>query len=219
MNLIPKKLQPYKDLIGNVATLVLVFVAILTVFYAFDLSDVRSFVDRFGIWAPVVFALTKASTIVFAPLSGSPLYPAAGALFGFWKGFSIIMLGDILGGSITFYISRTYGVRIAERFMKSEASLMRKVLDQLGTLKGFIFARLCFSPMPEIICYAAGLTKMSFWRFIVVHAFINIPMTAALVGAGSIFAFDMSPWVIAALLVLGTTATLAGGVWFYKQTK
>ena len=91
-----------------------VFVAILVLFYFFDLSDVQSFVDRFGVWAPVVFVLTKAATIIFAPLSGSPLYPMAGALFGCWKGFFILMVGDILGGGIAFWISRKYGLKITK---------------------------------------------------------------------------------------------------------
>jgi len=214
-----KKLKPYKDIIENVVSLVLVFTVILVVFRFFNLSDVQSFVDRFGVWAPIIFIFTKASTIVFAPLSGSPLYPAAGALFGFWEGFSILLVGDIVGGAIAFFISRTYGLKITERFIKSESSLMKKILDQLGTLKGFIFARVCFIPMPEIVCYAAGLTKMSFLRFILVHAVIDIPMTAILVGAGALFTGDLSPLIILALFVIGTIATVVGGVWFYRQTK
>ena len=213
------KLAPYKDIIENVFSLFLVFVAILVLFYFFDLSDVQSFVDRFGVWAPVVFVLTKTSTIVFAPLSGSPLYPMAGALFGFWKGFFIMMAGDILGGAIAFFISRKYGLKITERFLKSESSLMKKILNHLGTMKGFIFARVCFIPMPEIVCYAAGLTKISFTRFIIVHAVINIPVTALLVGAGTFFTLKPSPLLILFLVVSGTIATITGGAWFYKKTK
>lgn len=214
-----KKLKQYKDIIENVATLVLVFAAILGVFYFFDLSDVQSFVDRFGIWAPVIFVLTKASTIVFAPLSGSALYPAAGALFGFWKGFWIITIGDVIGGAVAFYIARIYGMKITEHFIKSDSSLMKKILDKLGTLKGYIFARICFIPMPEIVCYAAGLTKMSFLQFITVHLIIDIPMTAVLVGAGSYLRNGLSPLLIIGMLVVGTIATIIGGAWFYKQTK
>jgi len=213
------KLAPYKDIIENVFSLFLVFVAILVLFYFFDLSDVQSFVDRFGVWAPVVFVLTKTSTIVFAPLSGSPLYPMAGAFFGFWKGFFIMMAGDILGGAIAFWISRKYGLKITERFVKSESSLMRKILDQLGTLKGLIFARVCFIPMPEIVCYAAGLTKISFARFIIVHTVINIPVTALFVGAGMFFTLDPSPLLILILVISGTIATIVGGAWFYRKTK
>lgn len=214
-----KKLAPYKDIIENVAGLAVIFVIILVAFKFFDLSDVQSFVDRFGIWAPIVFILTKAATIVFAPLSGSALYPVAGVLFGFWYGFLYITIGNLIGGTVAFYIARHYGLKITERFIKSESSLMRKILNQLGTLKGFIFARVCFIPMPEIVCYAAGLTKMSFTQFILVHFFIDIPMTAILVGAGALFTGDLSPFLLILMLVLGTVFTVAGGAWFYKYTK
>lgn len=211
-------MKKYKDIIENVVGLALIFVVILIVFHYFNLSDVQSFVDRFGVWAPIIFILTKAATIVFAPLSGSPLYPAAGALFGFWEGLVVILLGDMIGGAIAFMIARTYGLRITERFIKGESSLMKRILDQLGTLKGFIFARVCFIPMPEIVCYAAGLTRMSFLQFIVVHGIVDIPMAALLVGAGTLFATDLSPLVILGLVILGSIVTVIGGMWFYKRT-
>jgi uncharacterized membrane protein YdjX (TVP38/TMEM64 family) len=213
------KIKPYKDILENVASLAVVFIAIMVVFHIFDLSDVKSFVDRFGVWAPVVFVLTKAATIVFAPLSGSALYPVAGALFGFWKGFWIITIGDFIGGTVAFYIARHYGMKITERFIKSEGSMMKKILDQLGTLKGYIFARICFVPMPEVVCYAAGLTRMSYLQFITVHMAVDMPMTAILVGAGALFTFHLSPLIIFGLLVVGTVATIIGGAWFYRQTK
>ncbi len=213
------KLRLYKDIIENVVTLVAVFAVIFVAFKFFDLSDVQSFVDRFGVWAPLIFVLTKAATIVFAPLSGSALYPVGGAVFGFWKGFWLITIGNLIGGATAFWISRIYGLKITERFIKSESSLMRKMLDQLGTLKGYIFARVCFIPMPEVVCYAAGLTKMSFVQFILVHFIIDLPMTAILVGAGTLFTGDISPLLIFLMLVVGTIATVVGGAWFYKQTK
>ena len=200
-------------------SLVLVFAAIATVFYLFDLGDVQAFIARFGIFAPVVFILTKASTIVFAPLSGSALYPAAGALFGFWKGFIIITIGDFIGGTVAFFIARKYGVAITKRFVKSESSLLSRMLDKIGTLKGFIFARICFVPMPEVVCYAAGLTRMSYLQFILVHMAIDIPFTMALVGSGKILTMGLSPLALGGLVVLGTAATVAGGLWFYKWTK
>lgn len=212
-------MKKYKDLIENVVSLVLVFAAIAILFYFFDLGDVQTFVSRFGIWAPVIFALTKASTIVFAPLSGSALYPAAGALFGFWKGFIVITIGDFLGGTIAFIIARKYGIAITKRFIKDESSLLSRMLEKMGTLKGFIFARMCFVPMPEVVCYAAGLTKMSYLRFILVHMAIDIPFTAALVGSGHILTMGFSPYALAGLVVLGTIATAVGGWWFYKWTK
>jgi len=213
------KLKPYKDIIENVIGLIVVFGAIYILFRVFNLSEIQTFVDRFGIWAPIIFALTKAATIVFAPLSGSALYPAAGALFGFWEGFAVLMIGDAIGGTVAFYISRIYGVRITEHFIKGEGSLMKKMLAQLGTLKSFIFARICFVPMPEIVCYAAGLTKMPFSQFISVHMLVGAPVTAILVALGALFTFHFSPLVILGLLAVATVATILGGVWFYRQAK
>lgn len=214
-----RKIKPYRDIIENVLSLGFIFLAILILFYVFDLSDVQGFVDRFGVWAPIVFALTKASTLIFAPLSGSPLYPAAGALFGFWEGFGILMVGDVVGGTIAFYISRTYGIKITKRFIKNESSMLHKLLNTLSTLKGYIFARICFIPMPEVVCYAAGLTKMSYFQFITVHLLVNIPATAILVGSGVLLTQSLSPLFLIGMAITGTIAIVFGGIWFYKKTK
>jgi uncharacterized membrane protein YdjX (TVP38/TMEM64 family) len=219
MKVLWEKLKSYKDIIENLLGLILVFAGILILFQFFKLSEIQSFVDRFGVWAPVIFMLSKAATLVFAPLSGSALYPAAGALFGFWEGLIALTIGDLVGGTIAFYISRHYGIKITERFIKGESSLMKKILDRLGTVKGFIFARICFIPMPEIVCYAAGLTKMSYWEFIIVHLLIDIPVTALFVGAGTLLTFHFTPLIIFGLLVAGTVATVVGGMVFYRWTK
>lgn len=208
-----------KEIALNIVSLVVVFVIILVLFQYFDLSDIQSFVNRFGIWAPVAFVAAKASTIVFAPLSGSALYPVAGAAFGFWKGFFVMLAGDMLGGIAAFYISKRYGVKIVEKFIKEDSVLMKKTLHHLGTLKGFIFARICFIPMPEIVCYAAGLTKMSYVEFIAVHLVVDIFTTAILVGAGTFFTVNFSPLLLLALLVLGTLGTVGGTMIFYKKVK
>ncbi len=211
--------KKYKDVIENVVSLAIVFALIYIAFTYFDLADVQSFVARFGVLAPLMFVLSKAATIVFAPLSGAALYPVAGAVFGFWQGLTVLMIGDALGGTIAFYISRHYGIRIASRFIKEENVLMQKILTKLGSLRGYIFARVCFSPMPEVVCYAAGLTKMSYLQFILVHVIVGLPLTVVLVSAGVFFTFDPSPLAISAMVIVGTIATLAGGAWFYKQTK
>ena len=76
-----------KDIIQNIAALIAIFVFLFLLFQFFDIKELRLYIEAAGIWAPLMLILTKASTIVFAPLSGSFLYPLAGALFGFPNGF------------------------------------------------------------------------------------------------------------------------------------
>jgi uncharacterized membrane protein YdjX (TVP38/TMEM64 family) len=82
-------------------------------------GQLQEIVSSLGIWAPAILILLKISTLVVAPLGGNPIYIISGALYGSWAGFAIVMLGDILGSSICFWISRRFGERVV-RALASE---------------------------------------------------------------------------------------------------
>jgi uncharacterized membrane protein YdjX (TVP38/TMEM64 family) len=67
----------------GVAITILVIVGLT---FLFDMEKIQEWIKTAGIWAPLIFIFLKTSTIVIAPLSGSPLYPLVGLLFGFWPG-------------------------------------------------------------------------------------------------------------------------------------
>src|SRR3989344_5730604 len=76
-------------------------------FYFLDIEEMRVQIERAGLWAPLLFIFAKATTIVVAPLGGSPLYPIAGALFGFWKGIFLLVSGlEMMGTVKGFFIAR-----------------------------------------------------------------------------------------------------------------
>ena len=58
-----------------------------------------------GLWAPLVIFLLKISTLVFAPLGGTPLYVVSGAVYGNLYGFLICFAGDVVGSALCFFIS------------------------------------------------------------------------------------------------------------------
>src|SRR5262245_4734339 len=69
----------------------------LAMFVAIDLlggaGNFAAYVTEAGPWAPLVFIALKASTFVFAPLSGTSLKLASGALFGTWEGMILTLVG------------------------------------------------------------------------------------------------------------------------------
>lgn len=124
----------------------------------------------FGIFAPFILVLLKISTLVIAPLGGIPLYVLAGALFGSWQGFLLCFLGDVLGSVISFMIGRYYGERVVKFFVGEV--LFKKIIkftSLLSDTKSFIKARLVAVNLPEVLAYAAGLSRINFWKFLVLH--------------------------------------------------
>ena len=209
-----------KDIFENLLGLIIILVVIIAAVYFLDFEKIQSNVSIMGIWAPFVLIFLKMITIVFAPLSGSPLYPLAGAVFGFWHGALYIVIGDALGALISFGISRRFGKPLVERMLaRKNMVTAEKIIGTIESAKGFLFARICFSAMPEIISYAAGLTKIPFWRFFIIHNLVGLIPTLILVGSGNILTQFKDPLFVALFFALGIIFVFLGGYLFFKFTK
>lgn len=147
--------------------LVITFLIIIIAFIFIDMGELKDSVVQAGVWAPVIFILLKISTIVFAPLSGSPLYLVVGVLFGFWNGWLYVLIGDFLGYTIAFGISRIFGYNLVNKFISTrEHGLISKIIRHIGSTKGLFQICLTCIPVPELISYAAGLSRISYLKFI-----------------------------------------------------
>ncbi|OHA26126.1 MAG: hypothetical protein A3C06_03865 [Candidatus Taylorbacteria bacterium RIFCSPHIGHO2_02_FULL_46_13] len=183
------------------------------------IDDVRASVAHAGVYAPLIIILLKATTLVVVPLGGTPLYPIAGALFGFWQGLGITLIGDILGSSIAFYLSRYFGRSILRFFMSSgQVPMVERLMEKMGERKTFIKAKLFFAGFPEIFAYAAGLTAVSFPFFLLVHIGVHAVGAALLVlfgealVSGNTLAF-IGVGIVSALLAF------SGIWWFHADLK
>ncbi len=210
-----------KDIVENLIALLVVALVILAGVYFLDFQNIQAKILDAGIWGPILLILAKASTLVFAPLSGSPLYPVAGAVFGFGPGLVYIILGDMIGSVVSFAISRKFGQKIVERMLSAKnMPNVQKIINMIETTKGFLFARFCFAPMPEIISYAAGLTKINFWKFFIIHNAVGVIPSLILVAGGDLLVnYLHDPRIVIGILVLGVLAVITGGLLFWAFSK
>ena len=215
-------LQAYKEGFKNSVGVVLMLFVIFGALLLIDQSTLQTWIIQAGGWAPMVFVLAKASTLVFAPLSGGPLYPLAGALFGFNVGFVLLLLGDALGSTIAFALSRVLGRGIVERMVKEDSGMVARVSDVMTTTKGFMLARVCLASLPEVVAYAAGLTRIGFWKFFVMQNAVGVLPTAVFCFAGSTLVLLQSPVALLATSVGGVLAAAIGfalfGWWVRRST-
>jgi uncharacterized membrane protein YdjX (TVP38/TMEM64 family) len=94
-----------------------------------------------------------------------------------------------------------------------------KIVKTMETTGGFLFARICFAPMPEIIAYASGLTKIKFWKFFVINLMVGIIPQTILVWGGDALTFFKNPWIMMSFIFVGTFIVVIGTYIFYKFTK
>ena len=214
-----EKEKPTEQLNFVGAGLTLLVIILLAIFV--DIGALKVWVEKAGVWGPLVFMLLKISTIVIAPLSGSPLYPLVGLLFGFWPGILYVALADFLGYTIAFYISRFLGKRIVLRLISNkEEGVLNRIINHIGEPKGFIQACLTCFALPEILAYGAGLSRLSYIKFIGILWPFFTAITAILVFFGSILEPKGESVLIGfAIPILGAFAMLIGGYIFMRGMK
>lgn len=157
-------------------------------------------------WYAVALVLTlKATTIVVAPLGGTIIYPVAGAAYGFWPGLGLTLLGDAVGSTIAFFLSRLFGRSILNFFTSaSQVPTIDAVLTQLGDKREFAKARVYFAGFMDLFAYAAGLTRIPYWYFIVVHMAVHAPVAALYVLFGDLLV--AGAWYITVPVAVGIAA-------------
>lgn len=158
-----KVLRISRSELFGISGLIVFVIALLLVGSRFDMSFINDYVESAGVWAPLAFIVAKAGTIVVAPLSGTPLYILVGTLFGVSDGILYAFLGDLLGFSILFFLSRVYGLKAIGRLVNKKDSRFILII-QKNTSDTRSFIKVCLSLFwfPEAAIAAAGLGKLKY---------------------------------------------------------
>lgn len=202
---------------GLIVTVVILF----GVGFFIDLSNVKEWVIQAGIWGPLLFIVLKISTIIIAPLTGTPLYLLVGLFFGFWPGILYVAIADFTGYTVSFFISRLLGQKVALRLVsQKEGGLLHRITEHVSTPKGFFHACMTLFAMPELLSYGAGLTKLPYRYFISILWPLTVLVSSALVLFGTGLDISKDAGLIAFLLpILGFVIFLSGGFLFVKSIK
>lgn len=176
-------------------------------------------VEDSGALAPLAFIVLKASTYVIAPLSGSPLAIAAGTLFGFGPGIIYILIGDVIGAAINYWIGSTLGRLAVAKFSgKKNLAKIESFSNRLGGIKALIFARVVLSSVYDFISYGAGLAHIPFRQFVLVTAVAGIIPVTLTTGFGALYR-ENPKLLLVTYLVLAVVVTLLLFVWKRLNTE
>ncbi|MEO6053547.1 MAG: TVP38/TMEM64 family protein [Chthoniobacterales bacterium] len=133
-------------------------------------------------WFVVLYSLT---CVFFLP--GSFLTVGAGAVYGFWFGTLLVTISNTVGAIINFltsrYLARSFVARKLKQSKKMQA--FERGLDAQGW-QIILLSRVSPIVPHSLVSYAAGLTRMSFWRFTMASWIGFIPISAAYSYAGAV---------------------------------
>lgn len=207
----------HMEAVRNLIFIAIAIGAAYAVTVTIGIDRLREVVASAGVLGPIVIILLKMTTIIVVPLGGGPVYAIAGAVFGFWNGFLLTLIGDLLGFSAAFYISRLWGRPIVKFFVpKNQLATVENVLVRGSRLRSLIKARIAFSALPEIFAYAAGLSAVSFLVFLPVQIIPHIPTIALVVFFGDALLAG-NPIYFASATVLAAVLMIIGGWWFHRD--
>ena len=172
-------------------------------------AALREWIEQLGYWGPVGIIGLMILAIVLSPIPSAPIAMVAGAAYGSFWGTVVVVIGAEAGALIAFAIARSLGYDVIHRWRR-----VRPVLEWLGkdrsqgALMFVIFtSRLVPFISFDAVSYAAGLTPLAFWRFVVATLAGVIP-TAYLITAFGGLLMASESGVVTLLLVLVSGITL-----------
>lgn len=126
------------------------------------LAVIQQRVMHWGVWSAICYPLLYAACNVLL-LPGGVLSIGGGFFFGLWWGFLIILLGNMVGAAISFFISRWIGERWLHRRLMLNPKL--KALEPAVEREGWKIILLSqLHPLfpTSLMNYLYGLTKVRF---------------------------------------------------------
>jgi uncharacterized membrane protein YdjX (TVP38/TMEM64 family) len=150
------------------------------------LENAQQFIADSGAWAPILFVGLCSLSLIVAPLSGSSLFIIGGTLFGKDTAFFLSFLASILGCSANFSISKRFGRSVVARLIgKSSLNELDRFTSQLAGERGVFYLTLIMPLSQDIVSYAAGLTPISYSRFVIALLLSAIVVVAGYIYLGS----------------------------------
>lgn len=135
-----------------------------------DEENIKQLSRQLGAFGPLLIIGLMTLAIVMSPIPSAPIALASGAAYGHVWGAIYVVIGSVLGACIAFSISRLLGRDyVANKFGgQAKSGLLERFAKSRNALMAVIFAtRLMPFLSFDVVSYAAGLTPLKAWRFVV----------------------------------------------------
>ena len=145
----------------------------------------EAFLQPFGLWAPAIFILIQIVQVVIPILPGGISCLGGVVLFGAGWGFVYNYVGICIGSLVAFLLAKQYGRPLVESLVsRSSYEKYSRWLENGKKFDRFFAAAIFFPVAPDdLLCYLAGLTKMSVKKFTAIIV-LGKPASIALYSMG-----------------------------------
>lgn len=140
-----------------------------------SIQRLKSFILSFGFWAPLIsaFLMVAQSVVLFLP--AFPVFVVNALAFGPVWGFLLSWVSAVTGSIVCFSISKILGRPVVQRLVNPRhLETADRVLKEYEKYVILLFG---FVPVVsfDVISYAAGLTLLTYWEFILLVCVAQVP--------------------------------------------
>src|SRR5215203_662406 len=166
-----------------------------------DAASVKEWILSFGAFSPVVYCLAVVGQVILSPMPAGPVTLAGALVFGVWRGLALSIAGSVVGSFLVFAAARRWGTPLVLRLVDEET--YARYSGKLGEGGWWFFFIMLLPLMPDdAVCALAGLSAMSFGRYVLFMVVGRLPgatLTALL--ASDAITGSTAGWVMAGLVV------------------
>jgi uncharacterized membrane protein YdjX (TVP38/TMEM64 family) len=142
-----------------------------------DINAVVEYLRSFGPLAAAVSAALMVLQSLAAPIPAFVITLSNAVVFGWWQGAILSWSSAMLGATLCFFIARILGRDAVAHFVtKGALQTIDRFFEKFGAHAILICRLLPFLSF-DYVSYAAGLTGMSFLKFIVATGIGQLPAT------------------------------------------
>lgn len=186
---------------------------ILTMFASLSVESTIGYIRSYGLYAAAVSFFLMIFQSVVAPLPAFLITFANAAIFGWWQGAILSWSSAMAGAALCFFIARIYGRGAVEKLTSKYAMDSVDVFFERYGEKTILICRLLPFVSFDFVSYAAGLTSVSFWSFLIATGVGQLPATIVYSYVGGMLT-GSAKIVVTALLILFALTAL---VYLFRQ--
>jgi uncharacterized membrane protein YdjX (TVP38/TMEM64 family) len=169
--------------------------------FANDSVKFKNYIIGLGPWAEAGYIAAVMLEVLIAFIPGWFVYPVGGAVFGLWQTILLVLLGNFLAASISFWIGRKWGLPLLNKFIsKRHISQFDQFMEKRGALSIFL---LKLNPVTsfDLWNYLAGASPVRFWKFSLANILGILPLVifSSLLGEESV---KIAPQLLGVLVLL-----------------
>lgn len=180
-----------------------------------DRETIEAWIVAAGPWGPILIVALMMASIVASPIPSAPIAMVSGAAYGHVMGAVYVAAGSELGALTAFVIARYLGRDYIERWLGERSSYGLLGSQNLLMLTVFGSRLLPFISF-DAMSYAAGLSRLYMWRFLVATLAGILPASFVLAhfGAEAMSGeFGMAEWLVLGLGLMTATPLVLAALW------